>query len=340
MTAATQAEHKPHTALRVVTNSELKARRRCAREHHYAYELGYRSAREDAVELRFGTLIHRALEAWWKEPDRDKRLIAALAALPLEHDDLYELARACEMLNGYDCRWRDTRLVALVVEHEFRIPLVHPLTGARSLSYQLGGKLDGIVRDEIDGRVYVIEHKTSSDDISVGSTYWQLLRIDTQVSTYYHAAREQGFDPSGVIYDVLAKPRHRPLLATPLDERKFRKDGLLYATQRDTNESPDEYQSRVRDAIAEAPDRYFARGTVVRLEGEEVEAGIDTWDHTVAIHGARLTMRWPRNPESCRRYGRMCSYFPVCTNESALDNRELYQRVDNVHSELTPDTTP
>lgn len=50
--------------LRVLTNSEQRTFRRCAREHNLAYELGYRAV-EYQEALRFGTLVHAGLAGWW-----------------------------------------------------------------------------------------------------------------------------------------------------------------------------------------------------------------------------------------------------------------------------------
>lgn len=323
------------THLRVVTNSELRTRRRCPREHHLSYELGFRSAREDALALRFGTMMHRALEAWWYSV-KGARLSAALDALAEFGDmDAYELARAVEMLNGYDARWSGEPLHCIAVEQEFRAAMVNPETGAKSRTFELGGKLDVIAQDD-EGRVFLVEHKTSSDDLSPGSLYWQGLQLDTQLSTYYAGMRALGFDPAGVIYDVLGKPQLRPYKATPLEERKYRqKDGVLYANQREHDETPVEFQARVREAIASEPDRYLLRGTVVRLVEEEVEAAYDTWQHARAIADSASSKHWPRNPDSCRRFGRLCSYFGVCTKTETLTDPALFRHVSNVHEELS-----
>src|SRR5215471_17022325 len=146
--------HMPNKHLRVVTTSELRTRRRCAREHHIAYELGIRPI-ESAHALRFGTLIHTGLEAWWLAPS-EERLQWALAALPLDADP-FDLARATEMLRGYDIRWRDEQLEVVVlkkasephngdwrlypllaVEIEFHAPLDNPATDQRSQILELG----------------------------------------------------------------------------------------------------------------------------------------------------------------------------------------------------------
>jgi hypothetical protein len=325
----------PRKQLRLITNSELKAQRRCAAEHHMAYELGIRPI-EDPEALRVGKLIHAGLEAWWREPNPRLRLAAALATLPPDANP-FELARLVEMLHGYHFRWQAEPLVAVHVEVLFRAPLVNPTTGHESRTFEQGGKLDVIVLNQDDGRHYFVEHKTTSDDITIGSVYWRLLRLDTQVSTYYAGMRTLGYEPAGVIYDVLVKPKQRPLLATPPEQRQYTKrDGKLYANQRELDETPDEYQARVREAIAEAPDKFYARGTVVRLDGEERDAQWDTWLQAQLIRDNEHAQRWPRNPDSCRRYGRLCGYFDVCTNVVSLDDLTRFVRVDDVHPELAP----
>ncbi len=65
--------------LPVLSASRLRAARSCQRLHRFQYLDGIRPAVE-AESLRFGSLIHRGLEAWWKAPTGE-RLEAALAAL-------------------------------------------------------------------------------------------------------------------------------------------------------------------------------------------------------------------------------------------------------------------
>ena len=50
----------------VLTNSRVRSFQTCRRKHYYSYELGIeRAGEEEADALLFGTLWHRALEAWW-----------------------------------------------------------------------------------------------------------------------------------------------------------------------------------------------------------------------------------------------------------------------------------
>ena len=320
--------------LPVLTNSQMKMYRRCQKEAYLGYELGYRAVVE-AEALRFGSLAHLGLEGWWLAAKSGAdRLEAALLAMVGEADP-FDLARAQEMLRGYHARWLDEPLEVIVVECEFRAPLINPESNAPSRTFQLGGKLDVIVRDLRDGRVYKAEHKTSSEDIGVGSSYWKRLTLDPQISTYYAGARELGFDVAGCIYDVLAKPGQRPLKATPEESRKYTKDGRLYANQRAVDETPEEYAARLREAIAEAPDKFYQRGVVVRLESEERDAAFDRWQIARAYRESQLAGRWPRNPDSCVRWNRECCFFPVCTGTASIEDPTLFRRAEKIHEELS-----
>lgn len=310
--------------LPLITNSEVSTYRRCPREWRFAYDLGIRPV-ERAGSLRFGSLVHTGLEAIWLRNG---------AELPQDGDS-FEYERARAMLDGYAIRWAADNYEVIGVELQFRVRLVNPDTGARSLTFELGGKLDALVRDT-EGKVWVVEHKTSSEDITAGSQYWAKLRMDSQVSTYIFAAREMGYEPSGVLYDVLKKPQQKPLKATPVESRKFvAKTGELYANQRATDETPAEYGARVRSAMAENPDAYYQRGTVVRLLDEEREAAADLWQYAGRIRDTKRTGIAPRNPDACTRWGRACGYWSACTGESAIDNPAKYTKVASVHQELS-----
>jgi hypothetical protein len=329
------------TDLRVLTSSELKTFRRCPREHRLSYVELVRPAYRDAA-MRFGTLVHQALEAWWNASDA--RLAAALDVLSTALDvDPYELAKAEAMLAAYDARWRDEPLEVIAVEAEFETAIVNPATGKPSKTYKLRGKVDALVHHIPSGRVLIVEHKTSSEDFGAGSEYVKRLRLDSQISTYYAALRDLGHDVAGILYDVLGKPKHEPKLATPEDDRRYvidkrTKERRLDARQRERDETVDEYQSRVLDAIAADPDRFLSRVEVVRLDSEELEARGDLWDTARILRESQLAGRAPRNPDACASWGRTCAYFALCTGETTADDTTRYRRAPAAHEELSAPT--
>lgn len=218
---------KRSAVLELLTESRGQVARRCLREEHLRYVEGIVPA-STADVLRFGTLWHHGQEAWWRAVGAgraDEAIVDAIGALQdhaTEETDAYELARAEVMMEGYDARWRGEQLEVIAVEAEFRAPLLNPETGAASRTFQRAGKVDVIVRDAT-GRVFIVEHKSSSEDIGQGSSFWARLRMGGQAAGYIRGAESLGHQIDGVVYDVARKPDLRPLKATPVAERQYTK---------------------------------------------------------------------------------------------------------------------
>jgi len=182
--------------------------------------------------------------------------------------------------------------------------------------------------------IYCIEHKTTSSDITPGSKYWKRLRLDGQASNYNDAVKQlYGEEARGIIYDVIRKPTIWPLKATAVESRKFKKDGALYANQRDKDESPDEYSERLLADIAEKPEKYYQRGEVVRLESDVKAHAGDIWAIGEQIRNAQKTQRWPRNTDACDYYSG-CAYWPVCAGESEITDPS-FCKAEKQHPELS-----
>lgn len=314
--------------VRSISNSETKCWRLCRRKHHYAYaEL--RRPKVTADALRFGSLYHVGLNAWWLTGGD---LLAAERALEGAASDPFELARARAMLLGYHARWRTVHVDEVIgVEMPFSVPLRHPVTGEEHRMIRLVGQMDAVAR--VEGKLVIVEHKTTSEDIDAGSTYWRRVSaLDSQVSTYHDAAREMGFDVEGVLYDVVRKPGKLPLKATPPEARKLTKQGFLYKGQRETDETPEEYLSRCLESIEENPEKHYARGHIVRLAADSAMHALDVWKYATEIATAEPLQ--PRNPEACISYGRACEYLPICEGSTSIENDDLYQTVDGPHQEL------
>lgn len=347
----------------LLTSSRLKVARKCKREHRIKYELGYRPV-VDAEELFFGLLVHLVLEAWWLAVKRGHLRIAldfALLALAKAKCDTWDRVRAEVMLRGYDARWSEEaqHYEVLGVEVRFETAVVNPETKAVSRTWRLGGKLDAVLRDKRDGFVRFMEHKTSSEDLSPGSVYWRRLRMDGQVSVYFDGSAALGHDCVGCLYDVLGKPLQRPSQVPQLDEHgnkivldgngervrtgqgKWRQtgdkeQGFVLQTREET---VDEYRLRLTEVVSKNLDKYYGRAEVVRLEAELDESRADIWAIAKELREDELANRAPRNPDACERFGRMCSFFDVCTGAASLDDRSLYLKQIDVHPELAGDTS-
>jgi hypothetical protein len=350
---------KPGMVSSLITCSRLKCFNRCKRLHRYQYELGYRSV-HTPLSLAFGTVLHAGLEAWWgwweahqgkTQAQQSLESGVMRTTLAASQEAMLAKSRECEEMDqatmvkaevlmiGYDARWSAEmpKYRVLGVEVQFRTRLRNPATGYPTKDLETAGKLDAILERIEDKTVWIVEHKTSSEDLTLGSPYWQRLRMDPQISIYYDGAEALGHQVAGCIYDVLAKPGERLKLATPEDKRKYKKDGTLYANQRDRDETIEEFRNRLLLNMAENPEAYFGRAEVVRTADELKESQADTHATALAMREGERLERHPRNPDACFLYHRECSFYPVCSLTDSLDNAELYHRLENVHPELSND---
>ena len=326
----------------MVSTSEMRVFQRCEREHALLYTLGYKPI-ERAHALRVGSLVHAALESWWlwRTDSEVGRLDTALAkvAHAIREDDCrvdeFDRVRVEELIRGYHAEWADEPLETIAVEAEFTTPIVDPDMGTELPGIVLGGRIDALVRDA-DGYVWVVEHKTATDPGA--GAYWARLSLDLQCSVYLIGAQALGFKPKGVLYDVIGKPKVVPLKATPIDQRKYRKsDGGLYAGQREADETPEEFRTRVAELVRTAQSPLYRRGRVVRFPADELAAARDICVLARRIAAARLRAMDGeyvlRNPDACSRFGRMCEFFGPCTNAADINNPLLFRRSESALAE-------
>lgn len=311
----------------LLTHSRLSCFRTCPQKHYLRYEVGLRPE-EESTALRVGRAFHRALEAEYKGEDIDAAMTECVA-------DPYDMALVAAMFSAYHERWKDTTLEVIQAEETFNIPLTNPQTGAPTTVWQLAGKTDRIVK-LADGRLALMEHKTTSRDFTPGADYWVALHLDQQLSIYVIAARELGFDVQTILYDVMRRPMLRPLKATPEADRKYtKKDGKLYANQREADELPDEFAARVAADIAERPDYYFARIEIPRLQQDLDECAWEVWQQQLAIREAQRSGRWYKNPNSCFGNFGVCEYLSICQGNTL--NGEIppgFKVTEDIHPEL------
>lgn len=308
--------------LPLLRTSALKTWMTCPRRYRFEHVEGYMRA-EEAHALRFGTLWHLLMEGYLGAVQYGTDPLEALARLDGENVDPWDLAKLRPLYLGYVARWHDEdreTLNVIAIEREYTHDLINPDTGHPSRTYRFGGRLDAEV--SIGGRLLVMEHKTSSDDIAPGSDYWRQKRIDAQASNYLAATGAEGN-----LYDVVKKPTIRPLKATPVESRKHTKDGKLYAAQREQDETTEEYEIRWGAQIAEKPDAFYVRGEVVRTADELAEAQRDRWDLGRQVaEGVRLN-RFPRNTTACFPLaGSPCPFASVCAGEASLDSPQFTKK--------------
>lgn len=302
------------TPLRVLTHSAVGAYMACPRRYWWAYHLRIR--KESAgIPLSIGAAFHAGLEAIHRGGSVESGIAAALAI------ELPEPERtiAASMVSGWAWRWSESpigRIVAVEKTFEFR-------PSARS-KWTIAGKIDAVAELD-DGRLAVVENKTTREPIEPDSDYWRRLMIDRQISLYMLGARAIGYPVVTVVYDAARVPGIRPrLLSRKSDER----------------ESPEQFADRLASDMAERPDFYFARQEIPRIESDLDSALADMAHMEWMLRRSARESRWPRNTDSCRRWG-VCPYFGPCT----ADRNPLtdgvpngYVVLDDPHAELLQET--
>jgi hypothetical protein len=294
--------------VKTISHSGLRLWRNCQRQYFYAYEL-LKRPRKKPFALAFGSAWDLALDEWHHGTTPEDKMLRGARILAEEKDE-FTRAKAEAMLVGYTAQWAEQSVKIISTQVGFRVPILHPETGEAHPEFEYTGALDALAW--VNGRKMVLESKTSGEDISPGSGYWQrVVALDPQVSMYLLASEQDGLDVVGCLYDVAKKPELRP------------KKG----------ETAGDYRDRCAMDIASRPDHYFQRREIVRLESEARAYQQDLWDYACMLTEAERIGRFPRNPDHCRKFGRPCEYLAVCMGEADIDDPVLFGPAErgNVH---------
>ncbi len=274
-----------------------------------------------------GTVIHEALAAFYGALCESQSVDTAIgrASRTIERSALsrYRAAEAQALVIGYGARYRADEIEVLGIEQDFSVTV-----GKRDFSdvETWRGRIDLIARSRKNGLVYVWEHKTTEEDTSPGSRYWQRLDLDYQIPLYLLGARSLGYEPVGVVYNVLARGVCRPAMATPTEKRRYTKLGNLHASQRSDDETTDAFLTRVMLDIGNRHERYYARQVIARTEAEYAASQTDLISVARLVRAAEREDAWPHNGSACQRFGRACDYLPVCSRQDMIDSYPVKQK--------------
>ena len=276
-------------------------------------------------------------------PDRETWLEAAFEAIAKATTDELVAAKCRALMVGYHQRWMNEPWQTESVEETFRMPLRNPKTGAKSKTYELAGKFDGTVTNTDSGNVYLLEHKTCSEDITdPGSPYWRRMPIDSQVSLYMLALWLLGRKVSGTLYDVVRKPSIRPRKVTIKEQKVLAAHGTYFdrPVSREcrllAEENTELYETRLTADVLENPTKYFGRRTIQRMDNELMTYAGELWDVAKTMLDARKENRNYRNDGACMNWGSACIYLDVCNSSDSID-ADRWERVDQRHPELDLD---
>lgn len=345
----------------LITHSRLDTFKTCRKKHWFSYEQKIRRV-DDAKALRMGSAHHEAIELL----ATGNSIEAACEAIykryqycPANTEEMewrYEEETLVRLACGYAWRWQNDELRYHAVEQSFRLRLNNPETGKPTPSFDLGGKIDGIVELN-DGRLAVKESKLYGEDIGTDSHVWKRMKLDHQVTLYVLAARRLGYEVDTVLYDVTRKPTIKPTDVPILDG-----DGLKVvvdaAGDRVKNSSKDtwrqtadkekgyaivsrpmsttEWGEKLANDIAERPDFYFSRVEIPRLQQDLDQFEVELWDMQQMLRDAQLKERWYRtvNKNTCQ----FCDAFDLCCQnwQPGESLPEWFQILGTQNPELEP----
>lgn len=304
----------------LLTSSRTTTALNCLRQHYYRYELGLRPV-EDADALTFGRAFHECLEARAKGADFKK-------ALKLEDVETFADAKLYGLVGGYYEWYAGERdeIADMQPEIEFG---PDPIEGSRT--FYGAGKIDGLATLK-DGRLALVEHKTTGEDIADGADYWLRLSFNPQLYKYFIALNARGIMPNTVIYDVVRKPTIKP-------GKEETPQGFAERLLRDCTGEPEQAvtkDGKLRFTPTGAPMLarrggawYFQRRHVAITSAmiDEFKAQMRAVCHiltyikgearALAAKGVDPAAAWPRN---CNGFVcDMCGYRAVCHGRVAVD---------------------
>lgn len=317
------------------TNSSLSTHRRCPKEYEYRYEHQLERAGDEREVLAVGTTWHLA-------HDYHAQGLDPYQAIKERAPGENWVEKLSRLFAAYHWYWEKQPLEIVQPEFTFNVTI-----GDK----QYEGQIDGIVKD--GDRYGIVERKTTSEDLSTASAYWDRLRMDTQVGLYSVAAQEAyGVEISFIIYDVVRKPTIRPKKIVKKDLERMKEEfetgaGVKYFETFPNHavsealeygvESLGMYGARLTNDIGEQPDKYFARREVPRTK-QDIEILIHNLNMQAdTIEDMRNTFGFYRVPEACNTFG-CCDFFSLCSNNVDYVNGgaipDQFQVREHRHPEL------
>lgn len=253
--------------MRSVRGTEVSDFLRCRTKWNYAWNEKLR-AKTPNDKLFFGTLFHKYLESFYTNFSQAqaltdmKKLFDETDTSSMEQtdiDELWDLAYA--VAENYFATWakEDSNLEVLATELQFSIPLSDTVTYT--------GTIDLVVKDKY-GQVWFYDHKTTS---SIES-YEKRASMDRQISRYWWALQQLGYDVHGFVYNLILKDYPVPpavLKNGTLSQNKSAKTtyDMYLRTIQELGLNPNDYREML-DHLKEQPDRFFKRVPITRTQSE------------------------------------------------------------------------
>lgn len=295
--------------MQTLTNSNIGLFKNCRKAWYYR-NIERIAPRLESTARGIGTAVHKGIETGSIE----EAMATFDDVFPNDQGeaDTLETNKVIvqAMLEGYFERFGVGFLDAeeYYPETQFEVDVKNPKTGAKSKTFKLAGKADGLLKQ--DGKWWVVEYKTTGQ---VGKSYIDKLMLDSQMTTYIYALqRQRNIKIAGVIYRVIRKPSIRQTAKETLNQ----------------------YLDRLTNDYKARPEFYFVEQQLYRTQEDLEEFELDVWNITQDLLKCHRENLWYKNTSRCADWGK-CRYIPLCSKYP--DAEEMYIQKE-INSELVEES--
>lgn len=291
--------------------------------------------------LAFGSIIHKCLEDWYSGVPSDQIMDQIDRNFPNRLFDEKEhagwhLARA--MMLAYIDKYATKDFTPIALEKEFSVPIVNPKTRAKSRTFNLSGKVDGIVRMNETGNYFLLEHKTAS---ILDSNYLEKLWTDMQITLYSRFVEKAlGYHITGVIYNVLVKAKLQQGKGETESEFQTRLAELIAksktgksSAKRKMPETDDEFAERLR--LKYLDDGMLHRELIYISRDQQIAMEAELWELSKQFLDAKRRSEFYHNTEFCFKNGCPCEFLPYCRSGENPNLIGTVYEIKAPHEELS-----
>lgn len=310
--------------------SAINSFKACPQRFKLSYVEGIRKI-EKSDALRIGSSWHEILQKF-HDSNGDWEAVAALLNERYEqvpdNKSIEEWALERETLStslvAYVEHYAESEddFETIATELEIKLPIFNPDTRRPVLKAYVVGYIDRILSDGY--RILIEESKTTSKPIDPGSSYWERLRLDSQISIYVLGARylqkigklPQDIPVSGVLYSVFHKPGIKPKNLTKADLKLLKDRGVYHNRKFEYNpslvrETTGMYSARLLSDLRSRTNFYFARREIARTDKDLDEFQRELYHIHQAISGSKKQNCFFKNENSCEQPFK-CDFIPIC----------------------------
>ena len=289
--------------------SRLSVFNTCKKKFEYEYIRNLR-AKKFSFALNTGSLFHKGMEILYKTNSLDEAIKTVneesekVDTSAFGQDDYRQYEKDLVMIHGmlqgaYDVfyqRDQEKNVKVLAVEGSY----IQPLPDDYSYHFILDLLL------EIDGKVCLIEYKTSS---RLGDAYFNRLKIDMQTRTMAYLLKNESINVDKIVFRIIKKPGIR-----------------IKQT-----ETSNQFLERLQEEFSCNPMEYFIEQEFAFTEKDRDNAmaylAVNTSDYQIKL----LSGFYQQNTSICSIIN--CPFLPLCNSE---DNIDLYESKES-EVEETPE---